>query len=162
MTMETQQPKIVNFVYKAPVVLAMLFTGIYGIMLFIDVTNDSTSLINAVFAVMLGLSAICFSIAAAKENKRISDRILFAGERLLHGAILVIVTSLIKYLLFKTNYAIDISSANEFIKFIFLSFNIIVCVVFLQGLFFAHTGIRILNELLILRMTRHRDWDDMF
>ncbi|MDR6962119.1 hypothetical protein [Shewanella putrefaciens] len=160
--METQQPKIVNFVYKAPVVLAILFTGMYGLILFIDVTNDSTTLINAAFAVMLGLSAICFSIAVAQKDKRISDRLLFAGERLLHGAILVIVTSLIKYLLFKVNYVIDIASANEFVKCIFWSVNIFACVVFLNGLFFAHTGIRILNDLLILRMTRHRDWDDMF
>lgn len=160
--METPQPKIVNFVYKAPVVLAMLFTGIYGLILFIDVTNDSTTLINAAFAVMLGISAICFSIAVAEEDKRISDRLLFAGERLLHGAILVIVTSLIKYLLFKVNYVIDIASANEFVICIFWSVNIIACVVFLNGLIFAYTGIRILNDLLILRMTRHKDWDDIF
>lgn len=160
--METQQPKLINFVYKAPVVVAMFSTGIYGLQLFIDVKHDSTTLFNAVFAVMLGLSAMCFSFAGAKEAKGISDRLVFAGERLLHGAILVIVTSLIKYLLFKASNVIDIDSANLFTKGIFWFVTIIACVVFSNGLLFAHTGIRILNDLLILRMTRHKDWDDTF
>jgi hypothetical protein len=158
--METQQGKVINFVFKAPVILAIFCAGPLGVLLFIDIENDSNSLFNAVFSVMLGLSAMCFSFSGAQKDIYIADRLLFAGERLLHGAILVIVTSLVKYLAFKANNFIDIASANILVKGVFWSMIVIGGTVFANGLLFAHTGIRILNDLLILRMVRHEDWDE--
>jgi len=160
--METPQPKIVNFAYRAPVVLAMFLTGLYGIIVYIDYTNNSTLVTNAAFVVMASLSAISFSYARTKEAEKISNRLTFAGERLLHGAILLIVTSVIKFILFKINETYPLEELNTAFKILFWSVLALGGMIFSNGLLFAHTGLRILNDIMVLRMTRERDWDDLY
>ena len=163
-TMETQQGKIINFVYKVPINLAIIFASAQGALQFIDIRNDTSSLINAVFVVMMGLSAMCFSFAGAQKDIYndiyTADRLIFAGEKLLHGAILVIVSSLGKYILFEVNVWFDIDSTNILFQVIFWSVVTLFGIVFANGLLFAHKGISILNDLLLLRMVRHPGWDE--
>ena len=158
--METPQPLIVNIAYKAPVVIAMFFVGLYGMYTYIDYNENSIHLTNAAFAVTASLAALSFTYAGTKAAKSISDRLIFAGEKLLHGAILLIVTSVIKYMLFQINSAFNIETVHIAFKLIFGLVSILGAVIFINGLLFSHTGLRILNDVLILRMTRHKDWDD--
>ena len=163
-TMETQQGKIINFVYKVPIDLAIIFASAHGALQFIDIGRDTSSLTNAISVVMVGLSAICFSFAGAQKDIYndiyTADRLIFAGEKLLHGAILVISSSLGKYILFEVNVWFDIASTNILFQVIFWSVVIIFAIVFGNGLMFARKGISILNDLLLLRMVRHKDWDE--
>ncbi|MDA0365986.1 MAG: hypothetical protein O2843_09000 [Chloroflexi bacterium] len=40
--------------------------------------------------------------------------------------------------------------------------GVFVGAIFSSGVLFAHTGLRVLNDLLLLRMTREHDWDDLW
>lgn len=87
---------------------------------------------------------------------------MFAGERLLHGAIVVLVSSLLKYLVFVLLDQPHITRTPFVHDVIPLTAGVFVGAIFSSGVLFAHTGLRVLNDLLLLRMTREHDWDDLW
>lgn len=122
--------------------------------------EDTTNITNAAFAIMATLSALSFSFARVVETEELKDRLMFAGERLLHGAILVLVASLLKYFVLaflKLSFISKLPSAETTVS---LTIGMLIALIFCNGILFAHTGLRILNDLLLLRFTRHEDWDD--
>ena len=87
---------------------------------------------------------------------------MFAGERFLHGALLVLVASLLKYFVYalvKLPFIAKLSYAETSILF---TVGLLAAIIFSNGILFAHTGLRVLNDLLLLRFTRHKDWDDIW
>lgn len=94
-----QQPWIIRLLYKAPVVLVGLMGFVYACILVLRFKEDTSSITNAAFAIMATLAALSFSFARATEDE-LRDRITFAGERFLHGAVNVLVVSILKYFIF--------------------------------------------------------------
>lgn len=157
-----EQPRIIQFVYKVPVVLVGFLGYLYAIILIFRFKEDTTGITNAAFAVMATLSALSFSFARVIETDARRDRVMFAGERLLHGAILVLVASLLKYLLFLLYSSATFTFAGWPEHVTTYTVGMLTAIVFGNGIMFAHTGLRVLNDLLLKRFTRREDWDDMW
>jgi hypothetical protein len=104
--------------------------------------------------------ALSFSFARAAEEE-LRDRITFAGERILHGAILVLVVSIIKYFIYLLYRIPEFAASSWAAPVVTYSVGMLIAIVFLNGVLFAHTGLRVLNDLLLQRFTRHPDWDDI-
>lgn len=155
----TRQPLIIRIVYKTPVLLIGLIGFIYAIILVMRFNQDTSIITNSAFAIMATLSALSFSFARAAEEE-LRDRITFAGERFLHGAIIVLTVSIAKYIIYLAFQSPTIHSAywKNLLSF---PVGIVLAVVFANGILFAHTGLRVLNDLLLMRYTRYSDWDDL-
>ena len=111
---------------------------------------------------MATFAALSFSFARVIETEALKDRVTFAGERFLHGALLVLIASILKYFVFLL-YKIPTFAGLPILKFpVSLAFGLFGGAIFLQGVIFAHTGLRILNDLLLLRIARHKDWDHLW
>ena len=158
----TQQRFLVRFVYKAPLVLLAAVGYVYATQLFINYRSDTTNVTNAAFAIMASLAALGFSFARVVESEELRNRITFAGERLLHGAILVLVASLLKYLMIGFLALPSIVKLTTVGATVELTIGVLVAMIFSNGVLFAHTGLRVLNDILLLRMTRERDWDNIW
>lgn len=157
----TQQPRIIRFVYKFPVVLLALCGYMYSIWLIFNLREDTTALTNAGFAIMASLAALSFSFARVIEAEDLRDRVMFAGERLLHGAILVLVASLLKYFVLLSLKLPTFATPSGYEVALVFTVGMLVAIVFTNAVMFAHTGLRVLNDLLLMRFTRHHDWDDI-
>ena len=73
-------------------------TCVYLYHLAVNIRSDTTSVTNGAFIITGTLSALFFSWAQsllAEDKDR--DRVLFAGERLLHGSLFLILASVLKY-----------------------------------------------------------------
>lgn len=157
-----EQPRIIQFVYKAPVAIIGIIGVVYAFHIIFQYKEDTTLITNTAFAIIATLAALAFSFARVIETDKLKDRVMFAGERLLHGAILVIVASILKYFLYLL-YSIPAFEESTWLTFVTsLTVGVLTGVVFANGIMFAHTGLRVLNDLLLLRFTRHKDWDDIF
>ena len=75
----------------------VVFVCLAAAMLF-DPGRNTLSVANSAFAVTLALAAVTFSYARTmKEGSAIRDEVIFAGERLVSGAALFLVASIVKY-----------------------------------------------------------------
>ena len=165
MTEQSKLPKLtkwLSFAFKAPVAVVGLLGVVYGIFLVDRFNENTTAITNAAFAIMATFAALSFSFARVIESETLRDRVMYAGERLLHGALLVLVTSVLKYFIFLL-YKIPTFAGLPILKFVVsFTFSLIGASIFLMGVIFAHTGLRILNDLLLSRIARHKDWDDLW
>jgi hypothetical protein len=151
----------VAFTFKAPVALVGLLGGVYAISLIVRFREDTTPITNTGFAIMATLAALSFSFARVIENEGLRDRVAFAGERLLHGALLVLVASILKYFIFLL-YRIPTFAGSIIEHVTTFAFASVGAGIFALGVTFSHTGLRILNDLLVLRIARHKDWDNLW
>lgn len=158
----TEQRRIIRFVYKTPLALAVIMGALYGMVMVLNYREDTTNITNAGFAIMASLAAISFSFARVVETDELRDRIMFAGERLLHGAILMLTASTLKYLVFLIlNHPLFPTSTMVEVAMM-LTVGLLTSLIFINGILFAHTGLRVLNDLLLLRFTRQKDWDNLW
>ena len=156
-----EQPRLIRFLYKTPLVLAVLIGYLYGVVMIFNYREDSTNVTNAGFAIVASLAAISFSFARVLEDAHDRDRIVFAGERLLQGAILILVASILKYFVFlilKSSYFANSSAVETALS---LTIGLFAALIFSNGILFAHTGLKVLNDFLLTRLTRYKDWDDI-
>lgn len=73
-------------------------TAVYVYHLAANIRSDTTAITNAAFLITGTLSAISFAWAQALlPDDKDRARVLFAGERLLHGAVFLIIASILKY-----------------------------------------------------------------
>lgn len=158
----TEQPPIIRFVYKAPLLLASFMGALYGLFMVLNFREDTTSITNASFAIMVSLAAVSFSFARVVESDELKDRIMFAGERLLHAAILVLIASILKYFVFLILKFPPLADSPQVETTLLFSLGLLGALIFSNGVLYAHTGLRVLNDLLILRFTRYKDWDDIW
>ena len=156
-----QQPIIIKFAFKTPLVLLYLIGYYYAFFLIINYKEDTSNITNAGFVIIATISALSFTFAQVVEENNLKDRLVFAGERLLHGAILVIVCSLLKYLILTLIKYPSIAKYEYIVLVVRFTFGLLTGSIFLFGVSFAHTGLRVLNDLLLLRITRHKDWDNI-
>ena len=157
-----KQHIFIRFVYKAPFVIAMFMGCFYAIYMILNYRLDTTNVTNAGFAIMASLAAISFSFARVIESEELRDRIMFAGERLFHAALLILIASILKYFIFLILKLPYIANSNTFTNVLLNSVGLLTGLIFINGVLFAHTGMRILNDILLSRFTRQNDWDDIF
>jgi len=76
----------------------IVVTAVYVYHLAANIRSDTTAVTNGAFLITATLSAISFAWAQAilPEDKD-RQRILFAGERLLHASVFLIIASILKY-----------------------------------------------------------------
>ena len=80
--------KVMPWVIFVCLAVAMLF----------DPGRDTLGVAGAAFAVALALAAVSFSYARTlKDDSAVRDELVFAGERLVTGAVLFLVASILKY-----------------------------------------------------------------
>jgi len=135
---------------------------VYATNLFFNYRSDTTNVTNAAFVIMASLAALGFSFARVVESEELRNRITFAGERLLHGAILVLVASMLKYVMISFFALPSIAKLTAVRTITEFTIGLLVAVIFSNGVLFALTGLRVLNDILLLRMTREKDWDDIW
>ena len=143
---------------RLPPLGALVIGWYYTLRVFWNLREDSTNASNLALAMLGTFAALSFSCARAVEPEA-RDRFAYAGERLLHGALMLAMASLFKYVILALkgwpywNTALD-STVGMLI-------NILTGVLFMQATMTAHTGVKVLNGMLIARMPRHSDWDDI-
>jgi hypothetical protein len=72
--------------------------AVYVYHLAANIRSDTTGVTNAAFLITGTLSAISFAWAQALlPDDKDRARVLFAGERLLHGSVFLIIASILKY-----------------------------------------------------------------
>lgn len=158
----TEQHRVIRFVYKAPLALAVIMGALYAMVIVFNFREDTTNITNAGFAIMASLAAISFSFARVVETDLLRDRIMFAGERLLHGAILMLTASVLKYFVFLI-LNLPIFAVSTLVESVLMfTVGLLSALIFINGILFAHAGLRVLNDLLLLRFTRQEDWDNLW
>ena len=162
MAEQSKLPKWFSFAFKAPVAVVGILGCVYGVLLVIRFNEDTTAITNAAFVVMATFATLSFSFARVIESETLKDRVMYAGERLLHGALLVLVTSVLKYFIFLL-YKIPTFAGLPILKLVVsFTFSLTGASIFLIGVIFAHTGLRILNDVLLLRFARYKDWYNLW
>jgi hypothetical protein len=154
--------RVVQFYFKAPIAIVGILGCAYAIFLIVRFEEDTTPITSAAFAFMATLTALTFSFARVIETGALRDRLTFAGERLLHGAVLVLVAAILRafvFLLYKVPAFVGLPIIKVVVSFAFGLFG---GILFFQGVIFAHGGLRILNDLLLSRINRHKDWDHIW
>ncbi|MCP4987756.1 MAG: hypothetical protein GY928_17375 [Colwellia sp.] len=150
--------------YKPTFNLALTIT-IYAVIMwavsnYISLKQPSNNIFNGAFAVLLSLAAICFSFSDKIEDEHLSDRLLFAAERLVHGAILVMVASALRYVIIGFFGDSDIETVPIWVSVPIYTGLVLGFFAFFNGMIFAQKGLRILSDLLNDRMFRYKDWDN--
>jgi hypothetical protein len=80
--------KVMPWVVFVCLALAMLF----------DPGRDTLGVASAAFAVALSLASVTFSYARTlKDGSAVRDELVFAGERLVSGAVMFLIASILKY-----------------------------------------------------------------
>ncbi len=148
--------------FKAPIILLGFVGYAYTSFLVVRFEEDTTPITNTAFAIIATLAALSFSFARVAETEALRDRLAFAGERFLHGALLILVASILKCFVFLVlkipNYTASPIRENA----TYFTMSLVGRVFFGYGFLFAHTGLRALNDLLLTRMARHKDWDNLW
>jgi hypothetical protein len=160
----------------ARVIPWVVFTCLAVAMLF-DPTRNTLGVASSAFAVALALAAVTFSYARTlKDGSAVRDELVFAGERLVAGAVMFLVASILKYAandipryadaLFQAvprpdgQAAPDLTLFGQNIFGLFLS--LFAFLNFLFGLILAQMGMMILSNVAAHRAKRRSCHDDFF
>jgi len=147
--------------------LVLLVVWIVGFVLMVgflnDLERDTTTITNSTFAILGSLAALSFSASRAiQEPKEDSDRILYSGERFLHGAILVLTASIIKYGYLSAAPFLPNWLPPPLPKIVGVAVGTPVPILFFFALNSAHGGLLVLNGILWHRLRRHPEWNRFF
>lgn len=154
----------IYFVYTRGSPVLILAVGMYYCYtLFYNVSKDTTAITNVAFAIVASLAALSFSCARAIEKSpEDKDRFTYAGERYMHAAILLLIASVIKYALLSLQANELISSLEWLVQGLRYGMGSFVGILFFWALMSAHTGLKVINDLLWSRIRRQPDWDDIW
>lgn len=145
-----------NLVLNITIYVVML----WGFLNYVSFKQPSNDIFNGAFAIFLGIAAICFSFSDKIKDKHLSDRLLFAAERLVHGSLLVLIAIALRYVALGILGGKEIESSPLWLSIPIVTTVILGGIAFSNGMIFAQKGLRILFNLLNDRMFRHKDWDN--
>ena len=154
--------RAVYFLFTRVSVLLVFIVGFYWTyVVFANLKEDTTTITNVAFGAVATLAALAFSCARAiKDSDQASDRFAYAGERFLHGAILLMSASLLKYAYLRAESSRVLDPAGLPWMLLTTALGLVVGVLFFWALSSAHGGLIVLNKLLWARLNRYPDWDD--
>ncbi len=147
-----------NFEQLFIVTLPNYFFGGLGVAIIIaefkDFKKDTTGLTNYGFAILAGISSLCFSwlktLDANKEPKMIKE-ISIAGEGSLHAAIIFLLSSALKYGSFHLNSVIPVDW-KIFNRTFGVALLITYTISFTLGFYLVIEVVSKLNKILYLRL----------
>lgn len=158
--------KVMPWVVFVCLALAMLF----------DPGRDTLGVASAAFAVALSLASVTFSYARTlKDGSAVRDELVFAGERLVSGAVMFLVASILKYasddipryantlidaLPQPDRGSLDVTLFGQDILGLVMS--VVAFFLVLLGLVYAQMGITILVATASHRAKRRPDHDEYF
>jgi len=151
-----------NWGFRASV-LFLLFVGIYyTIVLFRDYSKDTTAVSNVAFGVLATLAALSFSCSRSLEPEdKDKDRFAYVGERCLHASVLVLSASVLKYALLSLKSETWVAAHPVLTAVLHVALGEATGILFLWALLSAHTGLKVLSDLLRTRIARYPDWDQI-
>lgn len=130
-------------------------TAVYLYHIAANVRSDTTGVTNGAFLITATLSAISFAWAQALiPGDTDRERILFAGERLLHGSVFLIMASILKYaaLTVATYDMPDV--AKSILQILGDIFGVLAAPLFLFAVGNAFVGVLIMYRILWPRASR--------
>lgn len=145
-----------RLILLAGLLSTLAVTAVYVYHLASSVRSDTTSITNGAFIITGTLSALCFSWAQAllAEDKD-RERVLFAGERLLHASIFLIIASILKYAaLTLATYRMP-ELAQSVFQILGDVFGVLAAPLFLFAIGDAFVGILIMYRILWPRTSRY-------
>ena len=150
-----------TFIHGSPLLVYVI--GVYyTYTLFRYIEKDTTSITNAAFAIVASMAALSFSCARAIEKASgEKDRFVYAGERYFHASVLLLVASIIKYTLQSLHASEWVASHEWFVQGLRYTIGLFPGILFFWALSSAHTGLKVINQLLWSRFGRYTDWDDL-
>jgi len=154
--------KLVWILRKVPVIAAFFIGGIYAIFVLANFSKDTTEIINVAVAITGALSGLCFAMSATVDLKnKIKDRINYAGERFFHAAIFFLIATILKYAALSISSYEFLKGKDTLIVLLTSPFHIFVVAMFMVAVSDAHSGIRVINDILWERLHRIKDWDKL-
>ena len=144
-----------NLVLNITIYAVML----WGFLNYVNFKQPSNAIFNGAFAFLLSIAAVCFSFSGKIKDEYLSDRLLFAAERLVHGSILVLIAISLRYISLSLLGGKDLESSPLWLSIPAVAVVMLGGVTFTNGMIFAQKGLRILSDLLNDRMFRYKDWD---
>jgi len=118
--------------------------------------SDTTSVTNAAFLITGTLSALCFAwVQALLPDDRDRRRVLFAGERLLHSAIFLIIASILKYAARTVSTYRIPDIAQGIVRAVGDVFGLLAALLFLASVGGAFAGVLVLYRVLWPRASEH-------
>jgi len=147
---------------KSPVLIAFLIAFFYSTQILAKLDQDTTSVTNAAFAVTAILCGLCFRMSSSLPLEDPSkDQLCYAGERLLHSSLLLILASILKYAASSIRSLSFFEGPKLLSTVVTFPIGILVFILFLWAVFDAHTGFKIANDQLWDRIYRKYDWDNL-
>jgi hypothetical protein len=160
MSLPTKPPAykpMFNVALNISIITVMVWAFFY----YMSFKQPSNTIFNGAFAILLSIAAVCFSFSnKIKKEKKLSDRLLFAAERLVHGALLVLIASALRYVFIGLLGDKSIEDVPLWLSVPIFAAMILGSFSFVNGMIFAQKGLRILSDLLNDRMFRYKDWDN--
>lgn len=154
---------ILFFFFRTPEILVLAVFVYFAYYVLIDFKRDTLLLTSSAFAILATFTSLSFSFSRALANdKELSDRINFAGERFLHAGFLLIIASIIKWAAQNVVLLDAISRYSWLISIIIWLITIFTGILFFWAGMFTHSALKTLNPILLTRIARVGDWDTFF
>jgi hypothetical protein len=153
---------VVQFIYIRLLPLIIYLIALYYTYILIaDFTKDTTLITNTAFGICASLAALSFSCSRSlMDSKEDKDRFSYAGERFFHAAVLLISTSLVRYLVLSvldSNFFQEKSFQLAIIK----SFaGVYIVTIFFWAVTSSVGALIVINKLLWKRFNKYPDWDN--
>lgn len=156
-------PLVIMLLLRFPEVLVLFVLIYYSYTILADLSSDTTIISNAAFVICATIAALAFGFAQViDKNDDSRERVIYSGERFFHASIFLILASIIKYAVIKVFPPALNESFEVWQNVLRYGFGFFSLMLFTQATLVAHTGIKVLNEILIRRMARIKDWDNFF
>jgi hypothetical protein len=113
---------------------------------------------------MAAFSSLSFRLSSTVEDSREDkERLAYCGERFLHAALLLVLSSVIKYAVIEIG-PVPFNSVTQLSQITWrfcvpIIFGGMVPILFFWALTFAHTGVIFINRILWIRIGKYKDWD---
>lgn len=154
--------KILWVVQKVPVIASFFIGVVYSILVLANYNKDTTAVINAALAISAGLAGLCFGMSATVDlNNKYKKRINYAGERFFHAVIFFLLATILKYAALSIISIESLKEHDVVISLLTSPLHILVIPMFMYAIFNAHSGVKIMNDILWSRLHDVKDWDDI-
>ena len=151
-----------HVVFRGSVAMALLVGLLFTIYQFHDLGRDTTAISNTAFGVLAILSSLAFSCARSQHSDEAArERFTYSGERFLHGAVSLLVASLLKYAVLAVKSTPKIAVYPLIPATVEAVLGLVAAVMFFWAVMAAHTGLKVMSDLLRRRITKFPDWDDI-
>ncbi len=147
---------------KTPVVVGLFVGAVYAVTVLANFAEDTTDIINVALGITAVLAGLCFAMSASVDlAEKVKDRVNYAGERFFHAAIFFLLATILKYAAVGIGGHAFVRERELLSALLTAPFHFFAVSLFIYAVLDAHTGLRIINDLLWDRLHRMKDWDTL-